>query len=150
MIPEALSAFAALVKAGEALAAAKSAAERNAALVEFQKLLIAAQGITLSLQASNLSLSQAHQKLEDEVRSLKDWSAEAEKYELVEVARGVFCRVYKTSVQPPESMQKYCATCFDTGEKSLLQQQSIPVGRLLCLVCGRCKLRLEFRSYLTE
>jgi len=149
-IAEALAAFSGLIGLAEKLASAKSAAERNSALIEFQKALIGAQGITMSLQAENRSLLAAHDELEKQVVRLKDWSAEREQYELRMVAPGVFCQVAKGAVGHPEAMHKYCATCFEDRIKSILQTERIhrqPGGFGMSMTCVRCKSAVTFNGF---
>ena len=136
------------VALGEKLLTAKDAAERNALYVEFQKALIHTQGIAISYQSEQAHLLDRCRELEGEVARQKDWSAEREQYALREVGRGVFCQVHKAATGKPESLHKYCALCFERGQKSLMQQYRTDVGRKYGLQCFACKADLVFQNYL--
>lgn len=122
-------------------------AKRNAQLIEFQQALIQVQTSAYAAQVNNSSLLAHNQELEKEIVRLKDWSAEKQNYEVLEIASGIFAYVAKDNVQPLESAHKFCANCFNKGTKTLLQQQRVEVGRQLSLVCNPCKSTLIFRSY---
>lgn len=146
----AITGLSALAKTVFDIASSNDAAQRNALLIEFQKALIQTQGITASEQIKNASLVSRNQELEQEVVRLKDWSAESEKCALKEVARGLFARIDRSYVGQLQSAHKFCATCFEQGIKSPLQQQSVPEGRQLSLSCYRCKSTIVFRHYVDQ
>jgi hypothetical protein len=135
-----------LAKTAIDIASSNDAAQRNALLIEFQKVLIQSQSMIASEQIKNASLIARHQELEQEIVRLKHWEAEREKYELKEVARGVFARVDKGYVGQLQSAHKYCATCFEKGIKSPLQQQSAEM-RQVGLHCFTCKSQIIIRNY---
>lgn len=146
----AIAGLSALAKTVVDIASSNDAAQRNALLIEFQKALIQTQGITAAEQVKNASLASRNQELEQEIVRLKDWSAEREKYELREMARGLFARVDRGYVGELQSAHKFCATCFEQGIKSPLQQESVPEGRRLSLSCFRCKSRVVFNHYVDQ
>lgn len=146
----AIAGLSALAKTVADIASSNDAAQRNALLIEFQKALIQTQGITASEQRKNASLAARNQELEQEIVRLKDWAAERDKYELKEVATGIFARVEKSYVGPLKSAQKFCANCFEQREKRILQFQNVEVGRKKSLVCGHCKSTVVFHSYADE
>jgi len=146
----AITGIAALGKVVAEIASSSDAAKRNALLIEFQQALIQTQGITASEQIKNLSLSARNHELEREILRLKDWGAEREKYELKEVATGVFARVEKGFVGKLESAHKFCAICFEKNIKSPLQMQRVEVGRQLSLSCHPCKSTVVFRHYVDQ
>lgn len=146
----AISGLTALAKTVVDIASSNDAAQRNALLIEFQKALIQTQGITASEQIKNASLAARNHELEQEIARLKDWSAEREKYELKEVATGIFARVENGTVGPLKSAQKFCANCFEQREKRILQFQHVEAGRKKSLVCAHCKSTVVFHSYVDE
>jgi hypothetical protein len=146
-----ISAFAgitSLAKTVSEIASSNDAAQRNTLLIEFQKALIQTQGIAASEQIKNASLVSRNQELEQEIVRLKDWSAEGDRYELKEVAAGLFVRIDRGYVGKFQSAHKFCATCFEQGIKSPLQQQPIEIGRKLSLSCFRCNSTTVFRYYI--
>jgi hypothetical protein len=146
----AIAGLTALAKTVVDIASSNDAAQRNALLIEFQKALIQTQGITAAEQIKNASLASRNQELEQEIVRLKDWSAEREKYELKEVAPGLFARVERGYVGRLQSAHKFCATCFEQSIKSPLQQQPVDIGRKLSLSCYRCKSETVFRHYVDQ
>ena len=122
-------------------------AKRNAQLIEFQQALIQVQTSAYAAQVNNSSLLSHNQELEKEIVSLKDWSAEKQNYEVLEIASGIFAYVAKDNVQTLQSTHKFCTACFEKGIKTFLQQQHVDVGRKLSLTCNQCKYTLVFSHY---
>lgn len=145
-----LSGFAALGKAAIELAGAADAAKRNALLIEFQQALIQTQGTTAAEQAKNATLAARNQELESECARLRDWSAEKAQYKATEVSEGIFVYVHQDNAQPLKRAEKLCAHCFGLLRRSLLQYQTVEVGRRRSLICGDCKAALVFNSYIDE
>ncbi|MES2384051.1 MAG: hypothetical protein V4593_05850 [Pseudomonadota bacterium] len=144
---QSVQALASLVKAANGLANYGEIVEKVA---EVNAKLMQANSVALASQEKQSSLvSQVHD-LQSEIRVLRDWSAEAQNYELREVAAGVFACLAKGFNGQLQSAQKLCVNCFNQGNKSLLQQQHVEVGRQLSLVCHRCKADVIFRHYLQQ
>lgn len=135
-----------LASAGAAIASSSDATQRNAQLIEFQKVVIQLQANAASIQVQNASLLRDKVELENEIARLRDWALEKEKYELKEIARGLFVRIDKSFADKLQSAQKFCATCFEKNIKSPLQQQNVEVGRQLSLSCFNCKATIVFSS----
>ena len=138
--------LAGIAKTVSEIAAAGDAAKRNSLLIEFQQAIIQANSITATEQARNSSLVARNQELEAECVRLKDWQAEASKYELVQISTGVFACLQKQRVGVFQSIEKLCCNCFNQGIKSPLQQ-SIEEMRRKGLNCHRCKSKMVFNSY---
>ena len=132
------------------IAATSDAAKRNALLIEFQRALIDAQSVTATEQVKNAQLVARNQELEAECTRLKAWSAEAERYTLTEISRGVFAYVELGGKEKMQSTVKLCTNCFERREKSVLQQAHEDVGRKRSLTCNRCKAKVIFHSYRDE
>ena len=150
MINELLLASQSVQALGTLLKAASGLANYNeivSKVSEVNSKLMAANSVALAAQEKQSKLASQVEELEREISRLKDWKAEAQTYELREVAKGIFAYLKNDASDPLSSNQKLCANCFDQGNKSLLQQQDVPVGRLLSLVCHRCKANVTFRSY---
>jgi hypothetical protein len=140
-----------LASAGAAIANASDAAQRNAQLIEFQKVVIQLQSSAASIQVQNSSLLRDKDALEKEIVRLKDWSAEREKYELKEVATGVFARVEKGYVGSMQSAHKLCCNCFEKAIPSTLQSNQISdprLGHQVKLACPNGCPPVVFRHYL--
>lgn len=128
--------------------ALKNEVDRNHAVSKILEVLIAVQTEALSLQEKHSLLTTKAQELEKECNFLKEWQIEKQRYELREIAPGLFARIEKGFVGTWQSAHKFCATCFEQNFKAPLQQEKIEVGRRLSLTCHRCKSKVIFDSYL--
>lgn len=149
MIHELLMASQSVQSLGSLLKAAHGLANYNeivAALAEVNTKLMQANALALSSQEKQAASAARVQELEQEVMRLKDWSAEAQQYEALEIARGVFAHVKKDRVGTLQSAHKLCSNCFHQNRKSLLQRFREP-GRDEGLVCHRCEKKIVFRHY---
>ena len=138
---------------GTLLKAANGLANYNeivAKVSEVNAKLMGANGVALAAQEKQSALVARVQELEREVTRLKDWKAEAETYEVREVASGVFAYLPRGHAGKFQPAHKLCANCFNQGTKSLLQQQRVEVERQLSLVCHKCKANVIFRHYIEQ
>jgi hypothetical protein len=138
--------FQSVLNLGAAIANTNDAAKRQTQLIEFQKAITQAFTTIAELQLSNSALLADKNKLEQEIVHLKDWKAEREKYELKEIASGIFARVESGYVGQLQSAHKFCATCFEKNIKSPLQQQRAEM-RQIALHCFTCKSHIDFGGY---
>ena len=132
------------------LKAAQSLSNYNeivAAVAEVNTKLMQANAVALASQEKQSALATKVQELEKECMRLKDWGQEKERYELKEIASGLFARIEKGFVGSLQSAHKLCANCFEQNSKAILQQQNIDVGRKLSLTCHRCKAVVIFPCY---
>ncbi len=151
MISELLLAAQSVQSLTTLLKAAKGLSNYNeivAAVAEVNIKLMQANAVALASQEKQSALATKIQELEKECDRLKDWQTEKERYELKEIAPGVFARIEKGLVGNLQSAHKFCATCFEQNFKGPLQQEKIDVGRKLSLTCHRCKSKVIFDSYL--
>ena len=150
MIAELLGAAQSVQALSTLISAANGLSNYNelvAAVSEVNTKLMQANAVALSSQEKQSSLAAKIKELEQEVMSLKNWESEKQKYELKEIARGVFARTDKNFVGTLQSAHKFCATCFEKHIKSPLQQESVTEGRQLSLTCHTCKAKIIYRHY---
>ena len=119
-----------------------------AAVSEVNVKLLQANDVALASQEKQSKLAAKVDELEKECVRLKDWSQEKERYELKELAAGVFARIEKGFVGDLQSAHKFCANCFEQNSKGPLQQEKVQIGRRLSLTCHRCKSTVIFDHYL--
>lgn len=93
------------------------ATRRNAAVIELQEKILTAQ------QAQS-ELVETIGKLEKEVARLKSWETDKERYELNEIAPGIFALAIKEGMRGGEPFHRICANCAANGKKSYLQQHA--------------------------
>jgi superfamily II helicase len=107
-----------LVKAARGL---KNFNELVAAVSEVNARLMEAQAAALLAQEKQSSLANRIGELEKEIMDLENWEREAQRYQLTEIASGVFAYRLKPGVQPPEPSHMLCANCYAKRKKSILQ-----------------------------
>lgn len=118
-----------------------------AAIHDIQAQLLATNNMALEAQEK---LTKCHEQialLKEEKRNLEIWNNEKELVELKEIGKGAFAYVAKDINSNFESTPKLCATCFDNGKKSYLQQ-SFEQLRRIGLTCQLCSSKAVFNSYL--
>lgn len=150
MIAELLGAAQSVQALSTLLSAANGLTNYNeivAAVSEVNTKLMQANAVALSSQEKQSSLAAKVHELEQEILSLKNWEAEKQKYELKEIARGVFARTEQGIMSTLQSSHKFCATCFEKHIKSPLQQENVTEGRQLSLTCHTCKAKIIFRHF---
>lgn len=99
--------------------------------------IVSARQAALSAQAAHAELVDRVRELEQAIADAKRWDAEKQKYQLQEVALGVFAYVSKASADSVEPAHSICANCCDQGQKSILQRET-PAGGATRLRCHRC------------
>ena len=88
-------------------------------LIEYQNALSVAKEMMLAVQQRFELLVAEKDKADVAVEAMRANNAEQAKYELTQVAAGVF--VYALKAQGPYGGHWLCAKCFDEGKKSVLQ-----------------------------
>lgn len=153
MINELLLASQSVQALGMLLKAANGLSNYNeivAAVSEVNAKFMQANAVALAAQEKQSMLTSRVNELEQEIVRLQNWNAEAQNYEILEFATGLFAYVARDNVQPLQSAHKLCTNCFGKQIKSLLQQQRIEVGRQRSLVCHRCNSNVVFRHYVDQ
>lgn len=149
MLAEAAAAITSLRSASDiarAMVDVRDASKLNSQIAELQQAIISAQVQAITLAEKNFALSTRVQELEAECKRLADWSEESRKYEIREVADGIF--VYLSAFDDTDlgSAQKVCPNCFNKGTKSILQQSGEALRRI-GLNCHACGFAVIFNNY---
>jgi translation initiation factor 2B subunit (eIF-2B alpha/beta/delta family) len=131
-----------LIKAAREL---KNFNEFVAAVSEVNAKLMEAQSAALLVQKNQFSLTNRISDLEKEIMDLKNWEREAQRYELSEIASGVFAYKLKPGMQPPEPTHMLCANCYSKRQKSILQLE-LKNQFVELYVCHHCKSELKIHS----
>lgn len=150
MYAEIQSGFTALKAAMELVKAGKGVIEQAAmanALFEIQQRLMDTQGAALQILEEKTGLVKQVHDLETQLAAREDWKAEAENYELTQVAQGVSAWTEKRCEAKLVDAIKLCANCFSEKQKSILQMQHEHVNRERSLRCARCKDKIIFRYF---
>jgi len=84
---------------------------------------------------ASTNLTKRIQELEGELRRKTEWAETAEKYISVEVAKGIFAMLQNNENKNYQSATKLCINCFESQQKSVLQQAASGI-QVLVLTCS--------------
>lgn len=104
--------------------------------------LITAQQAMLDAQQTLLEDTDTIRALEAEIMKLKDWSAEAERYQPVDTGQGAIAYSLKSDMKTGEPEHWLCPNCFANRKKSYLQPEVLAVGRVHILRCHPCGMEI--------
>jgi len=105
---------------------------------ELTDQIIDAQQSTLKAQMEQAELMERVRTLEAEIAKLKAWDKEKGRYGLKEIQPGLFVYGLKAGEERDEPPHSLCPTCFNRGQKSILQQEMRMPGRMTVQVCHEC------------
>jgi hypothetical protein len=108
---------------------------RNAAVIELQEKI-------LSAREDQTTLLDRVGALEAEVAALKAWDADKARYKLHQIQTGVFVYALKEGMEQGEEPHYLCPTCYQNHKKSILQQETLSVGRVVVQICHECDTEL--------
>lgn len=105
---------------------------------ELLNAIIPLQSQIISLQALNSAGIQEKEVLEKKLRDIEDWRKEATRYELKELASGVYVYTIKETAKSSEPVHYLCAKCYNERKKSILQRtrQSLDGTHYVCHSCS--------------
>jgi hypothetical protein len=102
-----------------------------------------AQKEALASYQRELALVKRVEELEAEVKRLKDWEAEKQRYGPKTIATGVVAYALKDRMQGVEGEHCLCPNCFENGKKQYLQERRSPQSRRTLLACTGCGAELD-------
>lgn len=100
----------------------------------------------LAAQEEKLATRDRISALEAEIAKLKDWSAEAERYELANTGQGGLAYREKGTVPSGQDGDWLCPNCFQNGKKSHLLPETLTAGRTHYLRCHPCGMEILTRG----
>ena len=115
------------------IAALKTEAEVNQAIIDIQRTLLDAQGAAFADRELIAKLSNEKLALEKKMAAFDDWAAEKKRYRLAKSNVGTFTYELRPEFAEGEVVHHLCVTCFDNGRKSVLQGD----GYASCHACGK-------------
>lgn len=122
--------------------------------VELVAQIISAQQSALSAQTAQSELVDRERELKNRIMELENWDSEKAKYQLSEIATGVFAYTTKPGMEEGSPPHKICANCYQQRRKSILQAFSRRVanGINTHLVCNSCSadLIVKFDRYVSK
>lgn len=112
--------------------------------VELTAEIMSAQASALAAHAAQSELADRVRDLEEQVVELEDWHREKERYQLTEVATGVFADATKPGMENGEPPHKICPNCYQQRRKSILQSYARPTRWQTnsFLRCDACKIEI--------
>jgi hypothetical protein len=124
------------VNIAKAMVDVRDATAFQGKVFELQRAIIDAQQSVLAANAERSALIEKIGYLEKELASLKAWETEKQRYELKELATGVFAYRLKESMAGSEPIHNLCTACYEHGKKSILQRRDKGMNKLMtCLEC---------------
>lgn len=117
----ALSSLKAAKDIAEAMIGLRDGAAFQSKLIEFQSKLIDANNASFAAQDERAALLQRISELEEKVAGFETWKAEQQRYELKDFGAGAFAYSLKQEAQGAEPPHQICASCYQSGKKSILQ-----------------------------
>ena len=120
------------------ISALKSETEINQAIIDIQRILLEAQTSALGDKQSISQLRDQISTLQSQVEAKQNWVVEQSRYVLTKSQRGVYFYGLKSEFAVAEVEHRLCATCFESGKKSILHTTKAIRGgeHVKCLVCN--------------
>ncbi|WP_422923214.1 hypothetical protein [Singulisphaera sp. PoT] len=91
--------------------------------VNINAVKIELQQIVLDAHTAQTAMVDRIRELEAEVTKFETWDAEKERYQLTEIASGVFAYALKEEAEPAEPFHYICQACYQHQRKSILQKK---------------------------
>ncbi len=99
----------------------------------------------VNAQQAQAAMSKKIDALEKELTAIKDWEAEAARYQMFETQEGsIVFQLDKEQLKPGELEHDICPNCYGKRKKSILQAQKLAEGGL-DKKCVECDVTYRFR-----
>ncbi len=138
MVPEIAAAWQTTVAISKAITSALKTVkdiETKEAIAGIQDSLLDVQSKLLTAQAQYEALAEVKRQLEQKIVEYEKWDAEAARYELKEIVRGMFVYSLRPDHAGSEPMHWLCPNCFQQHQKSVLTKPDVD---FLNYKCHRC------------
>jgi len=112
-----------------------------AAVSEVNAKLMQANAVALSSQEKQSFLTNRITELENQLRELKNWESETQRYQLTKLAFGGYAFSLKPGMESGEPHHYLCAPCMNQRKKSILQ----PFGEAF-LRCSLCHEEIQISN----
>ena len=109
---------------------------------ELTREIMAAQSYAVDAVTAQSDLLQRVRQLEEEKAKLETWNAEKSRYELKSIQTGVTVYALKESMEQGEEPHYLCPTCYNRGQKSILQREVRSPGMVRMQICHECGTEL--------
>jgi hypothetical protein len=99
----------------------KTTAEIHAKAIELNQQILAVQKELFAAHAAQTALVDRVRDLEGQIARMKNWDAQKQRYKLAAPFPGCMVYALQKSMSGGETPHYLCASCFDKGERSILQ-----------------------------
>ncbi len=134
----AMTSFKAMKDITEAMIGMRDTALFQGKAIELQSKIMDAQSSVFAANEERAMLIEKVSALEKQIARLEAWETEKQKYELKEIVGGAFAYSLKKEAAGTEPPHEICASCYQKGTKSFLQQVQRDHGRAVVKVCHDC------------
>ena len=139
MIPEITVAWQTTVAISKAITNAVKTAkdvETKEAIAGIQDSLLDVQSKLLAAQSQYEALAEVKRQLEQKLMQYEKWDAEATRYKLQEIVKGIFVYVLQADHASGEPIHWLCPNCFQKREKSILTKPGVDYINYKCHRCA--------------
>jgi len=105
------------------------------AVSDLQNTILDLQSKLFGIQSQYAELSESKRALEHRLNTYENWDAEAAKYSLKEIAKGILVYTLKPEHQGSQPLHYLCPHCFGDRKRSILQKPSPDNSNLFCHAC---------------
>ena len=110
-------------------------------VAELQSQILTAQSDAMAAQREQAAMLERVDLLKKEVAELKAWDAEKARYELHKLPAGGLVYCVKEEARGSEPSHCICASCYQKGQKAILQPIHHHIARSTSLDCPNCGTR---------
>jgi hypothetical protein len=109
---------------------------------ELTREIMAAQSYAMEAMSAQSALLTRVRELKEKISALETWNAEKSRYHLKKIQTGVTVYIPKEGMENGEEPHYLCPTCYNRGQKSILQRETREVGMVVMQVCHECGTEL--------
>jgi hypothetical protein len=136
-IQSGIALFKSMYESAKALKDINDALARDGVVADLLEKILAAR-------QAQLELTEHITQLEKQIAAFETWETEKQRYELKGMAGGGLAYALKESESALEPAHHICASCYQSGKKSILQPKPYSIaaahlGKPQTLVCNGCK-----------
>lgn len=123
-----------------------SEVERNQAVIEIQRHVMDSNASLMDAQQAYSASLKRIEELEKQILQFRTWDTECQRYELADTGQGSLAYRVKEGMEQGDPSHWICPNCYQQGKKSILKEESLPIGRSETLVCHPCGFDIVTRG----
>ncbi|MDR1281313.1 MAG: hypothetical protein LBK99_10900 [Opitutaceae bacterium] len=110
-------------------------AEINQVVIDLQATILELQSQVMAMQSKMQETTQVKEEIEKKLVAYENWEQEAQRYELKEIASGIFVYALRPEHQGNTPAHWLCPCCFMKSKKSILYKQAVNRRSYHCNEC---------------